>query len=299
MSARIFALIAFAAAAAAQAPVIPVGLDAYRMWDRWAYQRIGARTYMRSTYDRAGGNERADASHFLYQLAEDRNVTLDVEGPGVLYFVRYNHWHGSPWHYEVDGKVHMVRETTTADPEHPAPNSVFLPEAAFPRPLAWTWADTKGGDLSWVPIGFQQRFRMAYSRTFYGTGYYIYQQFVGGAKLSRPITSWNEEPPDARRARSHRPLRQRYRPRRTPRSPRGNTRPAAAPPSGPRAAPPRFAASSSPSLAKAPSPSPAPASKSPGTSAPPPPSTHPSPSSSAPACSTTATTASTSSRASP
>lgn len=60
--------------------VIPVGLDAYRMWERWPYQRIGERTYMRSTYDRRGGNEGADASHFLYQLADDYNVTLDVEG---------------------------------------------------------------------------------------------------------------------------------------------------------------------------------------------------------------------------
>ncbi|MBA3716080.1 MAG: hypothetical protein H0W76_27130 [Pyrinomonadaceae bacterium] len=35
--------------------VIPVGLDSYLMWERWPYQRIGARAYMRSTYDRAGG----------------------------------------------------------------------------------------------------------------------------------------------------------------------------------------------------------------------------------------------------
>src|SRR4051812_49428088 len=83
---------------AAEPPVIPVGLDAYRMWDRWPLQRIGARAYMRSTYDRTGGNEGADASHFLYQLAEDDNVALDVRGhPGGLYFVRTNHWHGSPW----------------------------------------------------------------------------------------------------------------------------------------------------------------------------------------------------------
>jgi hypothetical protein len=46
-------------------PVIPIGLDAYRLWERWPYQRIGARAYMRSTYDRSGGNEGADASHFL------------------------------------------------------------------------------------------------------------------------------------------------------------------------------------------------------------------------------------------
>src|SRR5205085_11651932 len=85
-------------------PVVPVGYDAYRQWDRWAYQRIGVRAYMRSTYDRSGGNEVADASHFLYQLADDRNVTVDFEGRGIMYFARYNHWHGSPWHYEVDGQ---------------------------------------------------------------------------------------------------------------------------------------------------------------------------------------------------
>ena len=119
-------------------PVIPVGLDAYRMRDRWPYQRIGVRAYMRSTYDRAGRNERADASHFLYQLADDFNVTLDIAGPGVLYFARYNRWHGSPWHYDVDGKDTIVQGSSTPDPLHPVPNSVFLPEALFPNPLTWT-----------------------------------------------------------------------------------------------------------------------------------------------------------------
>ena len=182
---------------AADPPVIPVGFDAYRMWDRWPYQRIGVRAYMRSTYDRAGGNERADASHFLYQTADDFNVTLDLQSPGILYFVRYNHWHGSPWHYEVDGQDHLVRETSTADPLHPQPGSVFEPHELFPSPLAVTWADTKGADLSWVPVPFEKSFRMAYSRTFYGTGYYIYHQYIEGAKLSRPITSWDfKTPPD-------------------------------------------------------------------------------------------------------
>src|SRR5437870_3751813 len=110
----IFALTTFAAA-----EPIPVGLDAYRQWDHWPDQRIGARAYMRSTYDRAGGNEAADASHFLYQLADDRNVTLDVAGPGILYFTRYNHWHGSPWHYTVDDVDHIISESSTADPIHP------------------------------------------------------------------------------------------------------------------------------------------------------------------------------------
>lgn len=176
-------------------PLVPVGLDAFRQWNRWPYQRIGVRTYMRSTYDRQGGNEGADASHFLYQLADDNNVTLDIDGAGILYFVRYNHWHGSPWRYVVDGQEHLVQETSTANPNHPAEDSIFLPNKAFPYPLAATWSGTKGADLSWVPIPFAQSFRMGYSRTHYGTGYYIYQQFARGTKLSRPIRAWNAETP--------------------------------------------------------------------------------------------------------
>jgi hypothetical protein len=184
-------------AIAAEPPVIPVGLDAYRMWERWPYQRIGARAYMRSTYDRTGGNESADASHFLYQLSDDFNVPLDIQGPGVLYFVRYNHWHGSPWHYEVDGADHIIQESSTADPLHPAPHSVFLPENLFPNPLTLTWAQTNGADLMWVPIPFEKSFRMGYTRTFYGTGYYIYHQYLPGTKLSHPIASWDGKAPPA------------------------------------------------------------------------------------------------------
>lgn len=184
--------------AAAEPPVIPVGLDAYRQWDLWPLQRIGARAYMRSTYDRRGGNEAADASHFLYQLADDDNVTLDVEGAGILYFARYNHWHGSPWRYVVDGTEHIVQETSTADPNKPVAGSVFMPEHLFPRPLTWTWSVTKGADLTWVPIPFEKSFRMGYSRTHYGTGYYIYHHYVGGAKLSQPIRAWDgKTPPDS------------------------------------------------------------------------------------------------------
>ncbi len=176
---------------AAEPPVIPIGMDAYLQWDRWPEQRIGVRAYMRSTYDRTGGNEGADASHFLYQLADDRNVTLDVAGQGILYFTRYNHWHGSPWHYVVDGTDHVVQESSSADPQHPKSDAVFLPEDLFPPPMAVTWSATKGADLSWVPIGFTNWFRMDYTRTHYGTGYYIYQLFADGTKLSRPLESWN------------------------------------------------------------------------------------------------------------
>jgi hypothetical protein len=182
-------------------PVIPVGPDAYLQWELWPYQRIGARAYMRSTYDRLGGNEGADASHFLYQVRDDFNVTMDVAGAGVLYFVRYNHWHGSPWHYEIDGRDHLVAESNTADPEHEKPGAVFLPTLAFPHPVAVTWSETNGADLSWVPIGFTQSFRMAYSRTHYGTGYYIFDQYVEGAALSRRISGWDAEAPPEELAR--------------------------------------------------------------------------------------------------
>ncbi|MBV8878763.1 MAG: DUF2961 domain-containing protein [Planctomycetaceae bacterium] len=176
-------------------PVIPVGLDAYRRWDRWYVQRIGARAYMRSTYDRRGGNESADASHYLYQESDEFNVPLDVQGPGILYFARYNHWHGSPWHYEVDGRDHVVQESSSQDPTKPVDGSVFLPEAAFPSPLTYTWSQTRGADLSWVPVAFEKSFRMAYTRTRYGTGYYIYHQYLPGATLSQPIRAWTGEAP--------------------------------------------------------------------------------------------------------
>ncbi len=183
--------------AEAEPPTVPVGLDAYRMWDRWALQRIGVRAGMRSTYDRSGNNEAADASHFLYQPAGDFNVTLDVLGPGVLYFTRANHWHGSPWHYEVDGIDHIIRESSTADPDHPVENSVFIPQDVLPSPLTWTWSVTRGADLMWVPIPFERSLRLAYSRTHYGTGYYIWHQFVRGIPLSAPIRAWDgRTPPD-------------------------------------------------------------------------------------------------------
>ncbi len=182
---------AVAQPAVADTPPIPVGYDAFLQWDRWPYLRIGQRTYMTSTYDRRGGNEAADASHFLYQLADDRNVSLDVQGPGVLAFVRHNHWHGSPWHYIVDGNDHVVQESSTPTPDQPVENSVWLPENAFPNPLTWTWSTTRGADLSWVIVPFEDRFTMAYGRTHYGTGYYIYHRYVRGANLTRELQSWS------------------------------------------------------------------------------------------------------------
>lgn len=187
------------ATASADLPPLPLGYDAYLRWDQWHMQRIGLRTYMRSTYDRTGGNEAADASHFLYQRADDDNVTLDVEGAGVLSFVRTNHWHGSPWRYVIDGVENIVTETSTADPDHPVANSRFLPEGVFVDPLAWTWSTTKGADLNWTPIPFLRSLRLGYSRTHYGTGYYIFQLPVPGRKLTRPLASWKAGQPADRR----------------------------------------------------------------------------------------------------
>jgi len=184
----------------AEPPVIPVGLDGYLMWDRLPYQRIGVRAYMRSTYDREGNNRSADASHFLYQQSDEFNVALDIKGPGVLYFMRTNHWHGSPWHYEIDGNDFLVRETATADPvnaKEVLSDTTFIPQELFPNPLTWTWSITKGADLMWVPLVFEDSLRIAYTRTFYGTGYYIYHIFSPGIEnLSRPLVSWDRQPPD-------------------------------------------------------------------------------------------------------
>ncbi|MBA3936423.1 MAG: DUF2961 domain-containing protein [Planctomycetes bacterium] len=182
--------------AAEEPPILPVGLDAYRAWDHWADQRIGQRAYLRSTYDRGGGNLHVDASNFLYQLADDANVTLDLEGRGIVMFMRYNHWHGSPWHYLIDGTDHVLSESMTAQPDAQPHPSTFIPAGPFPEPLAYTWSTTRGADLIWTPLPFTKSFRMAYERTRYGTGYYIYDLFTPGALLSQPLTAmdWSAAP---------------------------------------------------------------------------------------------------------
>ncbi len=179
-------------------PRVPVGFDGYRQWDRLPYVRIGVRAGMRSTYDRTGGNEGADASHFLRAERDDFYVPLDLEGPGVLYFARANHWHGSPWHYVVDGMDHVVVESSTATPDAPRESSVFGPAAALPPPLALTWSTTRGADLNWVPAPFLHSFTLGYGRTHYGTGYFIFHRFAEGAdNLSQRLTPWDGATPPA------------------------------------------------------------------------------------------------------
>ncbi len=180
-------------------PTVAVGLDAYRQWDRLPTIKLGVRAVMRSTYDRTGGNEGADASHFLRADRDNFYVPLDLEGPGVLYFARANHWHGSPWHYVVDGNDTVISESSTVTPDMPVTPSVFLPMGLLPEPLAFTWTTTMGADLNWVPVMHRRSFVMGYSRTHYGTGYFIAHRFAEGADhLSQPLTPWTgTSPPDA------------------------------------------------------------------------------------------------------
>ena len=148
---------------------------------------------MRSTFDRAGGNDSADASHFLRQN-ERGLVALDVAGKGTLTFVRTNRWHGSPWRYTVDGRTTEVSETNTADPDHPVPNASFAPAAAFPEALAPTSSTTHGADLSWVRIPFEKSLEIAYGRSHYGTGYFIVQ-LVPEDDVARPAWDAATRPP--------------------------------------------------------------------------------------------------------
>ena len=172
-------------------PQIPFGVDAFTQWDHWPYLRIGVRSYMRSTFDRTGGNDNADAAHFLRQIDGTHNVALDELGPGILWFARYNHWHGSPWQYRVDGNETIVTETSTRDPLHPAKNSVFEPANLFPAGLNYTWSQTKGADLSWTPAPFERDLRIAYGHAHYGTGYFMFWKVLPGIEfLSRPLESW-------------------------------------------------------------------------------------------------------------
>src|SRR5262249_19687828 len=132
------------------------------------------------------------------EASDGIDVALDVGGPGVLSFARANHWHGSPWHYVVDGVDHVVTESSTATPDAPVTPSSWRPGAPFPRPLPRTWSTPHGADLSWVPVPFTTWLSIGYGRSHYGTGYFIVHAYPEVAdNLSSPIDSWDEAaPPD-------------------------------------------------------------------------------------------------------
>ena len=99
-------------------------------------------------------------------------------------------WHGSPWNFALDGAIHQVNESNTADPAKWKGPSKFLPESAFPPAVAPTYAVTKGADLTWVPMLFEHSLELSYSRSDYGTGYYIYHVFQPDLPTSRPVEPW-------------------------------------------------------------------------------------------------------------
>src|SRR5687768_13204731 len=68
-------------------PQIPIGYDAFLRWEQWPVLRLGVRAYMKSTFDRTGGNHFADAAHYIRQLDDQHNVALEESGPGILWFV--------------------------------------------------------------------------------------------------------------------------------------------------------------------------------------------------------------------
>ncbi len=172
-------------------PTIAVGWDAYRAWNEWPSLRVGVRAYMRATNDRSGGNEGSDASHYV-RLTSDRAIAMDVRGPGVLYFARANRWHGSPWHYDIDGVDLSITETNTVSPDAPASTSVFVPSSLAP-PINLTFATTQGGDLLATPMPFTSSLQIGHERTHYGAGYFIYDAFpVGATNLSQPIATFSE-----------------------------------------------------------------------------------------------------------
>jgi hypothetical protein len=160
--------------------------------------QTGTRTVMRSTFDREGGNEAADASHFVRQARAPEQtggvdlVPLSLEGQGVLSFFRTNHWHGSPWRFTVDGRSTLVSESSTATPDAPVIDSTFLPPDPFRAPLAFTWSTTRGADLSWVPVPFTTSLELGYGRSHYGTGYYIVRLVPEGSRdVTPPSASWD------------------------------------------------------------------------------------------------------------
>ncbi|MFO0609265.1 MAG: DUF2961 domain-containing protein [Polyangiales bacterium] len=178
-------------------PVVPVGLDGYRMWARLPQVRIGVRAVTAATDDPGGGVD--DAGNFLRATRDTFYAVAEWEGPGVLYGLFTNRWRGSPWHLVVDGFDRVVRESTSATPDAPVDPSTFEPPAALPPPLALTWSSTRGADANLVPVAFATSLSVGFARTHRATGDLTAHRFAEGADhLSRPLRPWDgASPPDA------------------------------------------------------------------------------------------------------
>ena len=133
---------------AADPPVIPVGVDAYTMWERWPYQRIGARAYMRSTYDRRGGNEGADAATSSTRWPTTSTSRSTWPGPGSSTSRATTTGTAAPGTTRSTARITSSRRPAPPTRASPSPKSVFLPAKLLSR-ARWPGPGpiTKGADL--------------------------------------------------------------------------------------------------------------------------------------------------------
>ena len=88
-------------------PVIPVGLDAFREWDRWPVLRIGD-AHVHAQHLRPRRRQRGRRRQPLPPPGGRRHLhrARRRRARASSTSSRTNHWHGSPWHYVVDGADH-------------------------------------------------------------------------------------------------------------------------------------------------------------------------------------------------
>jgi len=82
-----------------------------------------------------GGNESRTRALPVTRSPMRVQRPLDVQGHGIL-VSRATHWHGSTWHYEVDGKDHRPGSSLEG-PDQARRELVFLPKRV-PSPLTYT-----------------------------------------------------------------------------------------------------------------------------------------------------------------
>ncbi len=179
-----------------QPPVIPAGYDAFTLWDRLPIQVLGSRACMAGTYTRGTADGFDDAASFYYREGTSENLrfTRDVKGIGAMVFFRANATHADPWHFFIDGDDiydgvndgghHVV--VSSGD----GANEVILPTSAFPSPLYLDPYTTACGGLIYVPMPFDQHFRIAYENNDYATGYYIIRRYADESIISQPLEDW-------------------------------------------------------------------------------------------------------------
>ena len=184
MRTRMLTLVLLASAIARGANLrrSPSGSTRSRQWERWPVLRVGARAYMRSTYDRdrrqrgcrrepfplpAGRRlqRRRSTSRGRASFAS-RGTTTGTAARGITRWTASTTWSAS---------------RATADPTGRSTGSTFLPRGLFPEPLAWTWSTRRAPTCRGFRCRSSGHSAWLYGRTHYGTGYYIYPAVRPGA----------------------------------------------------------------------------------------------------------------------